>query len=108
MPGRWAPDRTSGHRKTRRIVKPSRGRGMRPMEVVMRMFDVQAIEIRASRGKIFDFVSDPLNLPRWAQAFRAADHEKAQLETPLRTVDIGLRTDANPAAGTVDWRLEFP
>lgn len=38
----------------------------------MRMFDVQGIEIRAFRSKVFDFVRDPHNLPRWAHAFESA------------------------------------
>jgi uncharacterized protein YndB with AHSA1/START domain len=35
----------------------------------MRMFDVQAIEIAAPRQKVFEFVGEPRNLPRWAHAF---------------------------------------
>ena len=30
----------------------------------MRMFDVQGIEIRAPRRKVFEFVRDPGNLPQ--------------------------------------------
>ena len=39
----------------------------------MRMFDVQGIEIRASRAKVFEFLSHPGNLPRGAHAFKSAD-----------------------------------
>jgi uncharacterized protein YndB with AHSA1/START domain len=74
----------------------------------MRMFDVQGIEIRASRSKVFDFVRDPQNLPRWAHAFKSADPETARLETPAGGVDVRLNTAADPNTGTVDWRLEFP
>ena len=74
----------------------------------MRVFDVQGIEIRAARDQLFKFVSDPRNLPKWAHAFKSADQERARLETPAGAMDIGLRTDANQLAGTVDWRLEFP
>lgn len=74
----------------------------------MRTFDVQAIEIRAARDRLLEFLSEPANLPRWARAFKSADRERARLESPAGTVDIGLRTEANQAAGTVDWRLEFP
>lgn len=74
----------------------------------MRTFDVQGIEIRASRDKVFEFLRDPHNLPRWAHAFKAVDLERAQLETPTGAVNVRLRTSADPRACTVDWRLEFP
>jgi hypothetical protein len=74
----------------------------------MRTFDVQGIEIRAARSRLFDFVKDPRNLPSWAHGFKSADDTRARLETPSGAVDIRLDTDADPQAGTVDWRLEFP
>jgi len=57
---------------------------------------------------VFEFLQDPRNLPRWAHAFQAADLERARLDTPAGAVDVRLRTSADPRAGTVDWRLEFP
>ena len=74
----------------------------------MRTFDVQGIEIRASRSKLFEFVRDPGNLPQWAHAFKAADDERARLQTPAGAVDVRLLVSAEASAGTVDWRLEFP
>ena len=74
----------------------------------MRMFDVQGIEIRASRAKVFEFLSHPSNLPRWAHAFKSADDKNARLETPAGGVDVQMDTMADAGAGTVDWRLEFP
>ena len=74
----------------------------------MRAFDVQGIEIRASRRAVFDFVRDPHNLPRWAHAFRQADDTRASLKTPTGAVDIALRTSSHEDAGTVDWELRFP
>jgi Polyketide cyclase / dehydrase and lipid transport len=74
----------------------------------MRTFDVQAIEITASAGSVFDFVRDPRNLPQWAHAFQSADDDRARLSTASGTLDVGLQTLANPSAGTVDWRLQFP
>src|SRR5439155_2073819 len=77
-------------------------------ETTMRMFDVQGIEIQAPRGKVFEFLRTPGNLPHWAHAFRSAEDGRARLETPTGAVDIGLCTLADAEAGTVDWRLEFP
>jgi hypothetical protein len=74
----------------------------------MRMFDVQGIEIQAARSKVFEFIRDPRNLPRWAHAFKRADRESARLETSAGGVDVRLSTAADPNTGTVDWRLEFP
>lgn len=74
----------------------------------MKMFEVQGVEILAPRDKVFAFVSDPRNLPQWAHAFKSVDHGRARLETPAGAVDVALQTDTSLAAGTVDWRLEFP
>ena len=74
----------------------------------MRMFDVQAIEIVAPRAKVFEFLREPRNLPRWARAFVSAEEGRARLETPAGAVDVGLGVLSDPATGTVDWRLTFP
>ena len=74
----------------------------------MRMFDVQGVEIHASRHAVFEFVRNPRNLPQWAHAFQSADDEQARLTTPTGTVDVRLRTTVVADAGTVDWQLGFP
>jgi hypothetical protein len=74
----------------------------------MRTFDVQGIEIRSPLSTVFNFVREPRNLPKWAQAFASADDRHARLVTPVGNVDIELDTIANVAAGTIDWRLKFP
>ena len=74
----------------------------------MRTFDVQGIEIRATRAAVFAFIRDPRNLPKWAYAFRRADDESAALATPNGSVEIGLSTRADEGTGTVDWELRFP
>jgi hypothetical protein len=73
----------------------------------MRMFDVQGIEIQAPRGKVFEFLRNPSNLPQWAHAFQSAGDGQARLETPAGAVDVRLGVSADAEAGTVDWRLEF-
>ena len=74
----------------------------------MRMFDVQGIEIMAPCHKVFAFVREPGNLPRWAHAFVSAGNGRARLETPAGAVDIGVEVSADAQTGTVDWRLAFP
>src|SRR3990170_9019730 len=82
--------------------------GSTARRLTMRMFDVQGIEIVASRDQVFEFVRKPGNLPRWAQAFVSAGDGRARLETPSGAVDIALDVSADAEAGTVDWRLAFP
>jgi hypothetical protein len=74
----------------------------------MKMFDVQGIEIMASPAKVFEFVREPRNLPRWAHAFVSAGNGRARLETPAGAVDVSLDVLADKQAGTVDWNLTFP
>ena len=74
----------------------------------MRMFDVQGIEIVATRAKVFEFLKEPGNLPQWADAFVSAEEGRARLETPAGAVEVGLDVSADAEAGTVDWRLAFP
>jgi hypothetical protein len=73
----------------------------------MDMFDVQAIEVVAPREKVFDFIREPGNLPRWAHAFVTAEKGHARLETPAGTVEVALSVAADAKTGTVDWRLAF-
>lgn len=74
----------------------------------MTMFDVQGVEIEAARSKIFAFLREPSNLPRWAHAFSSADEQSARLQTPAGAVDVRLDTRADESTGVVDWRMEFP
>src|SRR5260370_10186123 len=82
--------------------------GFLQRRTTMRLFDVQGVEIGTSRERLFDFIRDPRNLPRWAHAFQSADQQRARLQTPSGTADISLLTEADSKTGTVDWRLEFP
>jgi hypothetical protein len=74
----------------------------------MRMFDVQGIEIMAPSSKVFEFLREPGNLPRWARAFVSAGDGRARLETPAGAVDVALDVSADADTGSVDWRLAFP
>jgi hypothetical protein len=74
----------------------------------MRMFDVQGIEILAPSSTVFDFVKEPANLPRWAHAFVSAERDRATLQTPAGSIEIGLTVAAHAETGVVDWHLHFP
>ena len=74
----------------------------------MKMFDLQGIEIAAPRMRVFEFIREPHNLPRWARAFRSVDGREARLETPHGAVDVRLDVPVDANCGTVDWRMEFP
>ncbi len=75
---------------------------------MMRLFDVQGIEIAATREKVFRFLRNPSTLPQWAHAFDSAGEGRARLKTTAGTVDVDLEVAADEATGTVDWRLAFP
>src|SRR5262249_23921248 len=74
----------------------------------MRMFVCQGVDIDQEPGVVFDFVSNPSNLPKWAHAFSKADGQSARLETAAGAVEIRLQTTADRTTGIVDWRMEFP
>jgi hypothetical protein len=74
----------------------------------MQMFDLQGIEIIAPRGKVFEFLQQAANLPRWAHAFVSAEDGRARLETPAGAVDVDLKVYADAETGVVDWLLTFP
>ncbi len=74
----------------------------------MKMFDVQGVEIVAPPAKVFEFLREPGNLPRWAHAFVSAGGGRARLETPAGAVDLALDVLADAETGAVDWRLTFP
>lgn len=77
------------------------------METRIKTFDVQFIEIEAPFEKVFSFIANPANLPKWTAAFKDADKEKALLVTPNGELRIGLQTisDIN---GIIDWHMHLP
>jgi hypothetical protein len=73
----------------------------------MKTFDVQSVGIEAPATRVFEFVAEPFNLPRWASAFRRADRHRALLATPEGDAEIELATSALSGAGTIDWTMTF-
>jgi hypothetical protein len=70
--------------------------------------DVQSIYIQAPPTKVFDFIANPENLPKWTNAFKEADRQSALLSTPNGDLKIGLTTKTNRESGTIDWYLSLP
>jgi hypothetical protein len=74
----------------------------------MKRFDVQAIDLAIPKNRAFDFISDPVQLPNWTNAFASVTAERAVMRTPSGEVTIHLEVQASAEAGTVDWRMTFP
>ncbi len=70
----------------------------------MQRSDTQAISIDAPPATVFDYVAEPLNLPRWAPAFARAirpDGEDWIVENPAG--ELRIRVRASRELGTVDF-----
>ena len=68
--------------------------------------DTQTITINVSKEKLFGFLSDPLNLPKWAVGLCKSVHEDADgwiVETKLG--EVGLNVVANSDLGIIDYHL---
>jgi hypothetical protein len=66
--------------------------------------DTKTISIEAEPGKVFRFVSDPAQLPRWAVGFAKAVRRDADgwlVVTSSREIPVRVRAD--PASGVVDF-----
>ncbi len=74
----------------------------------MKTHDVQSISIAKPRSEVFAYIANPANLPKWTNAFKSADAERAELVTPNGAVPIQLETRASAEHGTVDWIMTFP
>ena len=74
----------------------------------MKPYDVQEVELAVAAGRVLEFLADPAQLPRWTRAFASADHRSAMMRTPQGSVTVGLRVEARPEVGTVDWKMTFP
>ena len=71
-------------------------------------FSVQSVLIDLSAEKVFNFIADPSNLPKWTNAFKSADHKSALFVTPAGEMKIGLETKASKETGTIDWYMKMP
>lgn len=74
----------------------------------MKTHDVQSISIAKPKAQVFAYIAKPENLPHWTNAFKSADHTKAELVTPSGAIAIELDTQAAAGPGTIDWIMTFP
>ena len=73
------------------------------------LYAVKSIELAVPFAQAHGFISDPLNLPKWANAFTQVTPDgKAILATPQGEVPIALKTVINTDDGIVDWFMTFP
>ncbi len=78
------------------------------MITYMKNFDVQNTIINASFEKVFDYIANPENLPKWTKAFASADSKKAVLSTPNGQLEVGLEVKTSKELGVIDWHMTMP
>jgi hypothetical protein len=76
----------------------------------MQKFDCVTRELPARYEDAFQFIADPINLPKWATAFQEADETSALIarsekDEPIR---IGLTTVSSIETGLIDWYMDMP
>lgn len=74
----------------------------------MKTHDVQSVALAIPSARAFEYIANPANLPRWTNAFAAADTKSAVMRTPGGEVEIQLKTVADHQGGTIDWLMTFP
>ena len=74
----------------------------------MKRYDVQSVYLEVPCESAFALVADPAQLPRWTNAFESVSKGRAVMRTPQGRVEVELAVQAQPATGTVDWRMVFP
>lgn len=66
--------------------------------------DTQTISIRAKPDKVFDFLKNPNNLPRWAVGFaKAVREDQGRWLVATNSGEVGLRIVADNGTGVVDF-----
>jgi len=74
----------------------------------MKRFDVQGIDLQATRRRAFSYIADPIHLPQWTSAFASVANGKAVMRTPNGEVEIDLVVQSSEEQGTIDWLMTFP
>lgn len=74
----------------------------------MQYHDLQGVEINAPYDLAFEYLTDPVRLPEWTNAFVEISPGKAVMRTPAGEMEIGLEIVASKQHGTIDSIMTFP
>lgn len=72
------------------------------------LYAIRSIVIQQPFSTVYGYISNPENLPEWANAFSVVSDDGALLETPQGKVPIKLKTLSDKHAGNIDWLMTFP
>jgi|TARA_R110000744_G_scaffold287475_3_gene398619 hypothetical protein len=72
------------------------------------LYAIRNTIIQQPFSKVYGYISNPENLPKWANAFSSVKDGAALLETPQGQVPIKLKTLTDKDVGNVDWVMTFP
>lgn len=68
--------------------------------------DTRSVALDAPAEMVFDFLADPLNLPKWAVAFAHSVHRDGDAwRVQTGQGEIGLQISSDAAHGTIDFRM---
>jgi len=76
--------------------------------MTVKNYDVQSININAKPEKVFEFVAEPSNVPKWAIGFSDVNGDTALMETPNGKMKVGMKMHSNIEHGTVDTIMTMP
>jgi len=72
------------------------------------LYAIRSTVIQQPFSKVYGYISNPKNLPEWANAFSSVSDGSALLETPQGQVPIKLKTVSDKNTGNIDWLMTFP
>ncbi|MFY0600697.1 MAG: SRPBCC family protein [Cyclobacteriaceae bacterium] len=76
--------------------------------MVSENFDVQSVSINVNPDKVFEFLAEPTNVPKWAVGFSEVDGKTAIMETPSGKMKVGMEMICNKDLGTIDTLMTMP
>lgn len=69
--------------------------------------NTQTISIESPPSKVFDFLKEPENLPRWAVGFaKSVRKERNAWYVTTGQGEVAIKIDADPRTGVVDFRMQ--
>ncbi|MEM8889459.1 MAG: SRPBCC family protein [Bacteroidota bacterium] len=77
-------------------------------QVQQKTFEIVSIGIQANPDRVFDYVADGKNLPKWTDFFKEADDTSAIIVTSKGELKVGMQAVLNKELGVIDTILEMP